>query len=402
MPEFNMFSPEMREDPYPFFVKMREVGSAVPVEPFGILAVSRYDDVMTVLRNPAHFSSTVFQNMIQMMAAPFIESEMLHFVQYTMLGMDPPDHTRLRRLVNQAFTVRRVNALEPRIRAITKACIDTMKQKAEFDLVAELAAPLPVIVIAEMLGIEPERHEDFRRWSNDTVSLGSNPLSPSEADIVRVTKSHEELFAYLAEVIEKRREAPEDDLISAMIRAEEEEDVLTAQEVMSMTILLLIAGNETTTNLIGNAMIALDERPKLRERIQADLSLIPDFIEEALRYNSPVIGLFREATETVQLGDATVPKGSIVLPLFASANHDANVFENPGSFDIDRANKKHLSFGFGIHYCLGAPLARLEARIAFEEIFRRLPQITMAEKRVGWVESFILRGPTTLPMKVAA
>lgn len=253
-----------------------------------------------------------------------------------------------------------------------------------------------------MLGVEPERRQDFRQWSNDMVSLGASMEMPPPEEASRQNQSRAELFAYLEEIIAERRREPQDDLISAMIRAEEEADTLTAEEVMSMTVLLLIAGNETTTNLIGNATIVLRDYPEVREQLKADPTLIPDFIEETLRYNGPVLGLFREATQEVELSGVTIPQGAFVMPLYASANHDETVFPNPEEFDLLRENKKHVAFGFGIHFCLGAPLARLEACIAFEEIFKRIPNAVITDDKVNWIDSFILRGVRTLPMKTLA
>lgn len=402
MTNFNIISPEFQEDPYALFAQLRQTAAAVPVAPLGFYAVGRYDDVLYVLKNPQLFSSSAIQKAFTMMSGSMMQGEITDLLQHNMLGMDPPDHTRLRRLINRAFTTKAIEGMAPRIRAITNECIDTILQKGEFDMINDLASPLPIIVIAEMLGVEPERRQDFRQWSNDMVSLGASMEMPPPEEASRQNQSRVELFAYLEEIIAERRREPQDDLISAMIRAEEEADTLTAEEVMSMTVLLLIAGNETTTNLIGNATIVLRDYPEVREQLKANPTLIPDFIEETLRYNGPVLGLFREATQEVELSGVTIPQGAFVMPFYASANHDETVFPNPERFDLLRENKKHVAFGFGIHFCLGAPLARLEACIAFEEIFKRIPNAVVTDDKVNWINSFILRGVRTLPMKTSA
>lgn len=397
---YNLIDPVTIQNPFPMYTQMQREAAAVQVSPLGFYAVSRYDDVLHVLKNPQVYSSTAFAQLAQFMSGQ-VQDDLTGLFGYSMIAVDPPDHTRLRRLVNKAFTARAIEALEPRIRTIAGDCIDRILELGEFDMMAELASPLPIIVIAEMLGIESERREDFRRWSNDTISLsGTNFLTPGD-ELPRVVESRRQMYEYLTEKIEERRASPGDDLISAMVLAQEEGERLTAEEVVGMTVLLLIAGNETTTNLIGNAFAVIQQHPDLWQQIQADPSIIPAFLEEVLRYNGPVLGLFRLVQEDTELSGVEINKGAFVMPLFAAANRDGIVFENPDQFDMYRpANRKHIAFGFGIHFCLGAPLARVEARIAFEQLVSRLPAVQFLNKDVEWINSFILRGTRALPMKV--
>ena len=358
------------------------------VEAAGLWAVSRYDDVLYVLRNPQAFSSTVLLAALLGDLNPVPEATSL-------IASDPPVHSRLRKLVNRAFTPRLVAALEPRLRQITRELLANVEDRGEFDLVHDLSTPLPVIVIAEMLGVEPEHRADFKRWSDDIVHA-ANGVSGEERE--RAQLSVTEFRTYFQDVIEARRTAPRNDLISALVRAEEEEQMLTAGEILGLTTLLLIAGNETTTNLIGNTVLALLEHPETLTQVERDPSLIPQVIEETLRYDGPVQGIFRQATQDVELAGTLIPTGSLVFPLFASADRDERKFSNPDRFDITRNTEGHIAFGFGIHFCLGAPLARLEAKVALEEMLARFGHLTRKEERVDRIDSFFLRGLKTLPL----
>ena len=379
---YNPIDPEVRKDPYPYYAELRRERPVYHVEAMQALAISRYDDVSYVLNDPALFSSDGFgQTNIDGRGTKML------------ISADPPDHTRLRSLVNKAFTPRMVADMEPRIHEITSALVDAAVERGEMDLIADLAIPLPVTIIAEILGVETERQADFKRWSGSVVAV-----KMTQEDLDAHELLMQEFIDYFRAVIEERRKDPKDDMISLLVQAEEREQALSADELISFTLLLLVAGNETTTNLIGNAIRALLDHPDQLERVRNDHSLIPNVIEEALRYDAPVQFLFRRATEDVEIADITIPKDSIVLPLFASANRDDRKYPDGERFDITRNTQGHMAFGHGIHFCLGAPLARLEGAIALEAMLSRLDNIEHAGGEIEVIDSPFLRGPKHLQL----
>jgi cytochrome P450 len=384
--EYNPNSPDVRANPYPYYAALRRDQPVYYVEGFAGYAVSRYDDVSHVLMHPEVFSSTGFGGT----NIRGRETAML-------ISCDPPDHTRLRNLVNRAFTPRMVAELEPHIQEITDRLIEQVLSNGEFDLMEGLAIPLPVTIIAEILGVEPERRADFKRWSDAVVGQRS-----SEEEMEAHEQLMEGFMSYFEETIERRRQAPKDDLISTLVQAEERQRAITSDELVAFTILLLVAGNETTTNLIGNATLALLEHPDQLAKVLADRSLIPNLVEEALRYDAPVQFLFRKAMEDVEIAGTTIPKDAIVLPIYASANRDERKYPEPDRFDVTRDTQGHLAFGHGIHFCLGAPLARLEAKIALEALLFRLPELALTEENIERLDSPFLRGPKRLRLSFAS
>ncbi len=386
--DYNPFAPEVKANPYPYYTHLRRHAPVFQVKDAGFWAVSRYDDVLYVLKNPQLFSSTILLAALLGDLNPVPEAANL-------IASDPPVHNRLRKLANRAFTPRLIATLEPRLRQITKELLSAIESQGKFDLVHDLSTPLPVIAIAEILGVEPAHRTDFKRWSDDIVHA-ANGVSGEERE--HAQQSVTEFRTYFQDVIEVRRAAPRNDLISALVKAEEEEQMLTSGEILSLTTLLLIAGNETTTNLIGNAVLALLEHPETLARVESDPSLIPQVIEETLRYDGPVHGIFRQATQDVELVGTMIPAGALVFPLFASADRDENKFPNPDQFDITRSTEGHIAFGFGIHFCLGAPLARLEAKIVLQEMLGRFQHLKQKEEDVTRIDSFFLRGLKTLPL----
>lgn len=386
--EFDPFAPEVKKNPYPYYAWLRREHPVYHQERLGFWVLSRYEDVEAAARQPEVFSS-----------AQGIGPDWQPGL--TMITKDPPEHTRLRKLLSKAFTPRMVRTLAPRIQAIVDHLIDGFIDRGTFDLVQDLAYPLPVIVIAEMLGVDPERRDDFKRWSDDVVHIVA--AGQNDARLAQYMQSWEAFKTYFVTLIEERRQTPKDDLVSALVMAQEERDALTLSEILNACLLLLVAGNETTTNLIGNGALALftyaEEGLKLRQQPE----LIHTAIEEVLRFDSPIQGVFRSTTQDVDIRGTTIPAQSKVLLSWGSANRDGEVFPEPDRFDIERHIERHLAFGIGIHFCLGAPLARLEARIATEIILRRMQTITLdSAAAVERVDNPLFRGLKHFPLTFEA
>ncbi len=346
-------------DPYPWYDEMRARHPVVQLG--GAWHVFRYDDVQRVLSDYAAFSSQ------RGGGGPLASS---------IISLDPPRHRQLRTLVTQAFTPRAVAQLEGRIAAIAAELLDAVAARGTgtMDIIADLAYPLPVIVIAELLGVPTADRERFKVWS-DAIVQGGQAEAAAQATAALGADWFGEMVAYFNAMIAQRQRAPQDDLISALIAAEVEGQRLTAQELVGFCILLLVAGNETTTNLLGNAVLCLDEQPATYRALRATPERLPAAIEEVLRYRSPVQSMFRSTTQDVAFGDVTIPAGSWVVAWIGAANRDPAQFPDPDRFISDRAPNRHLAFGHGIHFCLGAPLARQEARIALGALLARYPAL---------------------------
>jgi cytochrome P450 len=391
--EYNPLSPEVMENPYPYYAFLREHAPVYWIESLQSWAVSRYADVDFALRNPQIFSSSGFTTQTLGDLNPVCEVPWI-------LDMNPPDHTRLRKLVNKGFLPRLIRNLEPRVQEITRQLIASLRSQTEGDLVSMLSGPLPTTVIAEMLGVEAERLDDFKRWSDDVV-LGTS--RPSDAAVrTRVRKSGAELRAYFERLIKRRRTNPGEDVITALVRAEEEREMLSASEILALAVLLLLAGNETTTNLIGNAVRNLLSHPAELAKVRADRTLVPSLVEEVLRYESSVQLLPRQTAREVELEGGKIPAGATVFLLLGAANRDERKFPEPDRFDVTRNPQDHVAFGYGIHYCLGAPLARLEGRIALESLLFDCPPFTCTREHLPQIASVIVRGVQTLPLRFAA
>jgi cytochrome P450 len=354
-------------------------------------ALSRYEDVSYALRHAELFSSAPMGGAE---ARPMNERGDISPTAGSLIGIDPPEHGRHRGIVSRGFTPRRIAALEPRIRKVADELVSAFEPLGRCELMEEFANPLPVSVIAELLGLDPARRDDFKRWST-TLIVGSTQGDRSAVPRLQMFR---EFRGYMASVVEERKRVPGDDLISILVHAGEGEGVLSTDQVISFSSLLLAAGSETTTNLIGSAMKALSEHPETLERVRAKPALIPQLVEEVLRYDSPIQMLMRATTQPVQLADTTLPAGSMTMLLLAAANRDERRFPAADRFDIDRDTNGHLGFGFGNHFCLGASLARLEGRIALETLLERLGpyEITAPVRAHG---SFLVRGPAALPLR---
>lgn len=391
---FDFFSPEVKNNPYPFFAEMREKAPVFWVERLQTYAITRYDDVAYALKNPALFSSA---NILLAGRRREERSPLQFGAVSNLVASDPPIHTRLRGMVSRAFTPKRISELEPRVRELSRGLVAEMTAREEFDLMDGMATPLPVTIIAEMLGIEPSRYRDFKRWSDVIVASTSNLSGTHSEESLRCAQ---EMLAYMTEAAEVRRREPRGDLISLLVQGGEGgETALTPQEVNSFTTLLLIAGNETTTNLIGNALNALVRHPEQLAWLSANPSACAAAVEETLRYDSPVVTLLRRTTQEVELSGGRIPAESSVLVVVASANHDPRKFPEPERFDVRREPQGVMSFGHGIHFCLGAPLSRLEAPVALQELLAQAPRLGFAARqpdRIDYGASFTLRGPRAL------
>lgn len=358
---YNPVSEENATDPYPSYEKIRLKDPVHRMRLLDAWLLTRYEDVNAVLRDYRRFSNA--------------ERSLNDAGRVTLLDLDPPDHTRLRSLVSRAFTPRSVANLESRALEITEELLDAVGDADRFDLIEALAFPLPVIVIAEMIGVPPEDREQIKVWSND-IALSVEPvLSDEQVDMVN--RATDELYEYFDGIIALRRRDPRDDLISALIAAEEDGERLTHDEVLATLLLLLVAGNETTRNLIGNGTLALLKNPEQLQLLRDNPDLMDTAINELLRYDSPVQLDGRFVNEDVEIGGKRIRAGQRVISALGAANRDPDVFTNPESLDITRKERSHISFGRGIHHCLGSPLALLEGRIAFSCMLNRFSSIRL-------------------------
>ena len=391
---YNPLSAGTVRDPYPAYAALRERSPAHRSRLLNAWLFSRHSDVDGILRDHRHFGNDPRSGTLTRRQRRLLPPAN----EYTMLFLDPPDHTRLRALVSKAFTRRAVNALEPRIRGILADLLDDIEDPDGFDLMQAVAQPLPTIVIAEMLGVPPGDRALFRVWSARRARLLEPTISARECALG--DEASREFDAYFRTIIGTRREAPQDDIVSALVRAEDEGRQLSERETLNMLRLLLAAGNETTTNLIGNGMLALLRTPDQLERLREEPGLIPAAVEELLRFDSPVQVDFRRVLADCEVSGVALRKRDNVALLLGAANRDADVFEDPDRLDVARSHQgAHLSFGRGIHHCLGAPLARLEGRIALEMLLDRFPHIRLLDDRPRFRRSIVFRGLQSLPVR---
>ncbi len=392
----DLTSKEFRQAPYPTYNHLRETAPVCHVR-IGrkkfVWLVSRYDDVLRAIKE------TTFTKDRQSLPAakqPWMPAVFRPLAK-NMLDSDPPDHTRLRALVQKAFTPVMIEMLRKRVEDLTDHLIDRALRKNQFDLITEFALPLPTTIIAELIGVPAEDRDRFHRWSAKVVSL--SPIATPE--MLFSIPAALAFLKYIQQQIRTRRINPGMDLLSALIAAEQTGDKLSEDELVAMIFLLLIAGHETTVNLIGNGTLALLENPLQLSKLLANPDVLKSAVEEMLRYYSPVeLATERWAREDVLVAGTLIPKGDLVFLGLGSANRDPAQFPEPDVFNVDRSPNRHLAFGHGAHYCLGAPLARLEAQIAFTTLLRRLPRLLPAVSRdsLKWRKGFLLRGLERLPL----
>ncbi len=376
-------------DPFPWYAAMRSSRPVFLDPERGAWHVFGYADVQRVLSDHAVFSSERGRRY-------GAEAGPSQALSASVISTDPPRHRQLRGLVSQAFSPRAIDAMAPRISSIVDELLDAVVEHGEMDFIRDFAYPLPVIVIAQILGIPPEERDQFKHWS-DAVVTGAHPNRPEQ--IAATRQAHVEMGRYFMELIEYRKRQPGDDLISGLLTAEIEGQRLSTMELLGFAVLLLIAGNETTTNLLGNAVLCFDGRPDQMDEVRRNPELLPGAIEEVLRYRSPVQSMFRTAAQDVTLGGQRLHEDDFVIAWIGSANHDESIFPDPERFDVHRAPTRHLAFGHGVHFCLGAPLARLEARIGLKAVLERAPDLHRVPGRpLTPTEGQLVYGVKSLPV----
>jgi cytochrome P450 len=415
--DWDPYCDRWRDDPYPMYRELRDRAPVHYSPASKTWTISRHEDVVAVLKDTEVFSSKVRGGQMEAaMDELSLAAKLQLFARFVskmratpwtirrsrmLIQEDGAVHGRMRDLVNRGFTPRQIQRLEPRIRTLVSGCLAELSTKPQFDLVSELNIPLPVTVIAEMLGVEAEKRHVFKEWSDAIItgatgSALSNPLDSGVLDAMA------ELRAYLRPIVRERRKQPADDLISTLVVAEVDGEGLTDYEIFLFVLLLLVAGNETTTNLLGNAVDALLAHPDQLVRVCADPELVPGLVEETLRFDGPIQFLTRRTTCETALHGQTIPAEASVVVLLGSANRDERRFPDPDRFDVTRDARGHVAFGFGAHFCLGASLARLEAKAALEALVPELPRFARVRPEREFLDSYLIRGRVRLDLRVAA
>ena len=399
MGALNPFLPEHRADPYATWNRLREEAPVFYSRVFGAHFATRYDDCLQLLggtTTSADRSNVALMKVVRWFNRK--EPEFSSFLGRSLLSLEGDEHRALRGLVSKAFTPRRIAALRPRLESLADELIETAGSSGEMELVHDFAYPFPVTAIAELLGIPTEDRTRFHHWTSQLVQI-LDPLQGNEgADPMR--RATRELYAYFRPLLAARRAEPRDDLLSAMIEAEEGGRRLDENDLLALCVLILAAGHETTANLIGNAVVTLLRYPEERKRLQEDPSLMPTAVNEFLRFESPIQLTDRAVVEDFELGGRTFRKGEFIGIALAAANRDPRVFDAPDRLDLGREPNTHLAFGHGTHFCLGSQLAKLEAEIALGALLRRFPDFSGPTDPPAWRRSMLLRGPEALPLRL--
>jgi cytochrome P450 len=391
-----LFTSDMLANPYAVYRRLRSDDPVHWDKADGRWVLTRYADIVSVLRSQAASSDRAAA---AAKLAPASFRPLLEFRANSMINSDPPKHTRLRGLVSKAFTSRAVDAMTDRIQRLVNGFLDAAAPRRDMDVIADLAYPLPVTVIAEMLGVPPADRDRFKHWSDEMALLaggGGSPADLSLDEYHRIATAFQELMDYFARVVSDRRTHPQDDLLTALAKAEEAGVRLSADELYANAVLLLVAGNETTTNLIGNGVLALLRHPDQLARVSAEPAIVASAIEEIVRYDGPVQFTGRLLKDDLTVGGKKLGAGQSVVLLLGAANRDPDQFSDPDRFDVGRVDNKHLAFGLGSHYCLGAQLARLEGRIAIQTLVRRMPGLRLHGPAPEYRPHFNLRGLKSL------
>lgn len=402
--QYGLDSPEFLANPYPIFDQMRRSDPIFWNAESRYWILTRYADIVSLIQ-----SEQLSSNRIAAHAGRMPSEAKEHFrpffkaVSSWMLMIDPPDHTRLRGLVNEAFTPGVVENMRGLVQDLVNNILSAVKDQGRMDIMTDLANPLPATVIAEMLGVPGADQRQFKKWSDDiALALSGIDLGATKEELFALyelaQKSLLALSAYFRERVVELRRRPRENLLSALAQAEEQGDRLTEQELFANCVLLMIAGHETTTNLIGNGMLALLQNPGPREALSSNPDLIGSAVEELLRYDSPVQKMGRIALADIQIAGKQIEKGQLVCFSFAAGNRDPEQFGSPAQLDITRKPNRHLAFGHGLHYCVGAALARLEGQIAVNSLLHRLPGLKLANQDLEWHRNFTLRGLKSLPV----
>lgn len=382
---FDPYDPSTQRNPYPIYRALRDDHPLYRDQQRGFWALSRFEDVLWAAHEPGRFCSSEGVALEGQARSPFPN----------IITMDDPRHGELRNLVARGFTSKPVATFEDRVRLLATELIDRFAEDGSVDLVQALTGPLPMMVVGDLIGVAPENREQFRAWSDTIVHQNVDHPQTVEAGRAAATA----VVEHFAEIVRERRSRPEDDLVSALLEATVDGEHLTDEEILGFCFLLVVAGTETTTNLIGTGALALAAFPDERAELMRHPDLLPSAVEEMLRWGSPVQGSARTTTEPVERHGETVPAGAKVLLLWGSANHDDRQFTDPERFKVRRTIERHLAFAHGVHFCLGAALARLETRVVFAELLTRIPDWHIEESAVTWIHASTVRGPATLPME---
>ena len=395
-----LVSPAFYQDPYPIYDRLRAEAPVAWSEALGAWVVTRYEDVQATLHDPRRFSSHGRLSGALERFSPEVRAKFKPLEDHFgigLIGSDPPNHTRLRALINKAFIPRIIEQMRPRLQALIDELLDATMARGRMDLVRDLAYPLPATVIAELLGAPPGERENFKRWSDGILAFQGSGVVSAE----RVEHSQHDLLemrAFLTQLIAERRSQPRDDLLSRLVEAEAEGDRLTPPELLTVCVTMLTAGHETTTTLIANGIYTLLRHPDQMAQLRADPQLMPSAIEEVLRFEGPLQRNPRRAAMDFDFGGQHLRRNDYMMPILGAANRDPEAFPEPDRFNIARQPNRHVAFGLGIHFCVGAPLARLEGLIALNAILRRLPELRLNAAAVEWDQHTLFRKLRALPV----